>query len=303
MINFLHRVIIGAGILLSMIIPAWHNQAIAPANKQVSFGDVVYSQPALFETSLAAGIGPTDTSMTLVNGTLRDGTTLSGNYCFTIDAGQTNTEYVCGTASGTSVTNLIRGIGADGVTSYSVLEYSHRYGADVKITDFSNQQYSRILNGVGTFPNVLSYNSSSTTQFTLGQQIPDKAYVDSVALSGAPPASTSTGGTIIYATPAQTAAGTATSSYSGFTFYLSPLNSSFGSTPAAATMVPVTQSNGTLATGFINQAGSYSWTGPQTFASSTSFNASSTTTFNGSVTFPSIPPTISTSTFTTSDKG
>ena len=112
----------------------------------------VYQAPPLFDTSLASAISSSATSMTLESGTLRDGTLLNGNYCFTIDSGTTVTEFVCGTASGTSVTNMIRGIGSDGITSTSSLEFAHRYGADVKVTDFPViQQHANLLSTLGSY--------------------------------------------------------------------------------------------------------------------------------------------------------
>jgi len=107
---------------------------------------VINQTPALFETSLATAMATGDSSMTMVTGTDKSGNALSGNYCFTIDGGLSNAEYVCGVAAGASVTGLQRGIGANGVTTIAGLTFSHRYGADVKITDFPVlQQLGRIL--------------------------------------------------------------------------------------------------------------------------------------------------------------
>lgn len=176
-----------------------------------SFGDTINQSPALFETALAAALSNNANSMTLLSGTLRDGTTLNGNYCFTIDSGLSTTEYVCGVASGTAVTALVRGIGSDGITSYGSLEFPHRYGADVKITDFPQlEQQTRLLNGTGSFPNVLQYSSSSvsTSSFTQPWQIIDKAYADALAIAGAPNASVSVNGISQIATAQQLSDGT-----------------------------------------------------------------------------------------------
>ena len=166
-------IIIGAGLYAGL-----SNQK----TQTISLGDTIYSAPPLFETSLATAISASATSMTLVNGTQKDGTALSGSYCFTVDSGFSSVEYICGTASSTSITSLVRGVGADGVTSYPALEFAHRSGADVKITDFPViQQHSRVLNGVGTFPNILSYATSVTSSsFTNGYQIITKDYADSL---------------------------------------------------------------------------------------------------------------------------
>ena len=214
-----------------------------------SFGDTINNSPALFETSLAAAMQSGDTSMTLLSGSLRDGTTLSGSYCFTIDSGLTTTEYVCGTASGTAVTALTRGIGSDGVTSYNSLKFSHRYGADVKITDFPQlQQQTRLLNGVGTFPNILQYASSSvsSSSFTQGWQIIDKAYADALAFAGAPNGSTSTKGIYQEANNANIASGTLV----GTTGADLALTTRVVATSSQANSIPATNASGTLDASF-----------------------------------------------------
>lgn len=154
----------------------------------LAFGVKIYAStipasPANFETSLVSPIGATDTSMTLVSGTLANGSSLSGYTCFTVDSGTPTLEFICGTASGTSITSLVRGVDTvDGKTSVAALEFSHRRGADVKITDFPAFSIVRnIANGTDTFPNILSYGSDPS--FTTGTQIIDKTYVDN-SLSG-----------------------------------------------------------------------------------------------------------------------
>ena len=65
---------------------------------------------SLFETSLASKITSSATNMTLVSGKNKAGNALDGYMCFVINEGESNEEFVCGTASSTSVTNMIRGI-------------------------------------------------------------------------------------------------------------------------------------------------------------------------------------------------
>jgi hypothetical protein len=103
---------------------------------QISRAVTLPSGPALFETSLQSRISSTDTSMTLVANSLRGGQSITGYNCFTIDEGRSDSEYVCGTVSGTSVTSLERGLSfTTGTTTVVALEKAHRKGADVKITD------------------------------------------------------------------------------------------------------------------------------------------------------------------------
>ena len=92
---------------------------------------------AVFETSLQSRISSTDTSMTLAANSVRGGGTLSGYNCFTIVERRTDMEYVCGTVCGTSVTSLERGVDPlTASTTNSTLQFAHRVGANVKITDF-----------------------------------------------------------------------------------------------------------------------------------------------------------------------
>lgn len=151
--------------------------------------------PAIFETSLAFPIATTDTSMNLASNILLGGATLpSGFTCFTLDQGQPNTEYTCGTVSGTSVTSLTRGIDpVTGYTSDANLIFSHRRGADIKITDFPVLTLLRnILNGTDTIANIISYTTHPT--FSSNTQIVDKKYVDDIAIAGGANASSTVKG-------------------------------------------------------------------------------------------------------------
>jgi hypothetical protein len=122
--------------------------------------------------------------MTLANGTLANSTSLSGYACFTVDSGNPNVEFICGTASGTSITSLIRGIDTlDGKTSVASLIFSHRRGADVKITDFPVFSIVRnIVNGTDTFPNPITYGVGVNPVGS--QDLTTKAYVLSVVNGG-----------------------------------------------------------------------------------------------------------------------
>lgn len=134
--------------------------------------------PANYDDSLASGISASATSLTLVNGTDRSGNSLSGFACFTIDEGSPSLEYVCGTASGTAVTGLTRGLDAQNPNATSTGSV-HRRGANVKITDYPLSGFlKRILNGVDSLTSILKYDFSTYTQFTDDRDIVNKAYVD-----------------------------------------------------------------------------------------------------------------------------
>jgi hypothetical protein len=305
--------------------------------------DTVYQPSALFDTQLSQAMQNNTSTvvMTLQNGTDGDGNLLNGNYCFTVDGGLSNVEYVCGNASGSVISNLIRGVSfTDGTVTYQSHMQTHRIGADVKITDEPYlSQYARILNGVGTFPNKLTYAShpTSTASTTipdeayipgsnsggvLGQMIyvahptsssaytiEDKNYVDNAVTAGGTPASTATGGYVILATPTQTGNGTASVVISGTTYLYVPQNSSF-STIASASKVPVTNGSGILDQSFLLN-GNYSLgtlgatvTGVQSLTSaSTTLNG--TTTVTGASVFSSAPKinTISTNPSSTATYG
>lgn len=140
--------------------------------------------PALYESSLSFPESTTDTSFTVVSNALQSGSLPNGYTCFTIDQGQPNTEYECGTVSGTVVSGVTRGIDPiTGNTSNSALVFSHRRGADVKITDFPTLTLiSRILAQQDTLAQPISY---ATGVNPVGNQdLATKAYVNSVVSGG-----------------------------------------------------------------------------------------------------------------------
>lgn len=140
--------------------------------------------PALFETSLAAPITATADSFTLTSNTVSGGGSLSGYQCFTIDEGSAQAEFVCGTASGTAVTGVTRGISpSDGVSEVAALKFAHRRGASVKITDFPVIQIIRNQNnGEATFENALRYAGSVVP--SSADDLADVGYVLSVVNGG-----------------------------------------------------------------------------------------------------------------------
>ncbi len=234
-------------------------------------------QPYLFDTNLSVGIGSSDSSMVLVSGTLKNNTSLSGYYCFTIDIGTSKTEYVCGTASGTSITSMLRGVDPlNPLTQVTALKFSHRAGADVRITDFPGLQImKRLSNGQDPYPNALLYDQAvnTTTLQSNSLNLASVAYVNSVALSGAPNATTTSQGVVQFATPTQLSAGTIQGSTGAF---LVPANGNFSSTFKSATTVPVTMANGLLSSSFTDQTASYTWSALHTFNGAVTQNATTT---------------------------
>ncbi len=75
-------------------------------DKPPSVGIPLPQGAAVFQTSLQSRISSSDTSMTLVSNSLRGGETLSGYNCFTLDEGRSDSEFVCGSVTGTLATSL-----------------------------------------------------------------------------------------------------------------------------------------------------------------------------------------------------
>ena len=242
----------------------------------------VSNVPAQFETSLAIPEATTDTQITLASDTLQNGNTLSGPYCFTVDSNTSLNEYECGTASSTDpflITNITRGVDPQyGTSSVASLIYSHRAGADVRITDFPNSQiYAHYFNDVSGIPNPISYSGVSTS--TLSQNnnyLATVGYANGIAVQGAPLASLTQQGLVQAATALQTAAGQATGTTGALLF---AENSSFSSSSSATILIPVTQANGKLNANFIDQTANYSWSGTQTFSNTFTANATATAPF------------------------
>lgn len=179
-----------------------------PVVSTPNVGATIPVSTAVFQTSLSSGITASATSMTLVNGANAAGNNLSGYTCFNIDEGTSLEEFVCGTASGTAVSSMIRGIDpVDGDLEVTALKKIHRRGASVKITDYpAIGIISRVVNGDETLPNKLSYASHPT--FSSNTELIDKKYADDLAIAGAPDASTTTKGLVEESTQAETDART-----------------------------------------------------------------------------------------------
>ncbi len=150
-------------------------------------GTTIPTVVAVFQTSLAASIATTDTSMTLVSGTDKAGNAISGYTCFNLDEGTAVEEFVCGTASSTAITGMIRGLDpVDGVTERSTLKKRHGRGASVKITNFPQLAIvSRALNGTVALPNALFYSTNPCTAGSASTTLCSKAYTDQIVNNGA----------------------------------------------------------------------------------------------------------------------
>lgn len=229
-------------------------------------GVSIPNSPALIDTYLASGIDADDTSMTLANGTTRAGTTLSGYMCFTLDVNTPVVEYVCGTANGTSVTGLLRGVDLSNPnTTSSALAFSHRRFASVQVSDYPLLAIlTRILQGLDTTPGGIQFGTGTiygATSALLSSQTSSLAnvdYVNNVATSGAPNASTVTKGLVQEATQANLMAGTATGTTGARLFIPIAMTTSVApyNTSTAGMLIRARNSDGELDSSWCGNPGS-----------------------------------------------
>ena len=227
---------------------------------------------ALFETSLASAISSSATTMTLTSAADKAGTTLaSSTYAFIIDENSSSEEMVLADCTGTACTGLVRGINPlTGTSTTASLQKSHRRGASVKITDGPQLMIlSRIINGIGTFPNKLAYTSAPT--FTSGNEIVTKTYVDSGVLAGAATSSESTTGIVRLATQIQMASSTPTTANTPYVLQAQYATSSPG---YAGLWSVVTNNAGKIAQGFLDLTETFLFTASTTLTATTSISAS-----------------------------
>ncbi len=166
---------------------------------------------ALYEDSLQDKITSSATSATLVRGTDKQSVALSGTYGFIIDEGTSSEEFVLCTAAGTALTSCTRGLSVTNPNATAAaLQFSHRRGASVKITNYPQiAVFTRLLNGTDTFPNRLAYSTHpSFAGAAASTSFADRAYVDGVSVAGAANADTTTKGLVEFASFAEMASGT-----------------------------------------------------------------------------------------------
>lgn len=253
------------------------------------FGVTLPNGTALFETSLQDRITSTDTSMTLVANSVKGSQSISGYNCFTLDEGRTDSEYVCGTVSGTSVTGLERGLSlTTGTSTVAALQFAHRKGADVKITDFPLIQRLRNQNnGTESYPNSLWIDGgltlgalasyASALSITPGSnQLATALYADSIANQGAATSSESAAGITRLATQLQMASSTNLGANTPLALQAKYATSSPGT---AGLWAVITNNAGKIAQGFLDWtqnitfSGSNTHSGVETFAATTTASA------------------------------
>ena len=216
---------------------------------QAQYGITIPKIKALYEDNLQGKITSSATSMTLVRGTDKQERNLSGTYGFVIDEGSTIEEFVICSASGTALTNCLRGIDVEnGKSEVATLKEEHRRGASVKISNYPQLAIiSRILNGDEDLPNLLTYTNQEIGRDSSATStaIMDKGYMDSLAISGSPTSTYFQIGMVMLASRTQTASTTA-SSTTGAPLVLPAANSSSTPNLRFKGIVPVTEDDGYL---------------------------------------------------------
>lgn len=261
--------------------------SVAP--QQPNLGAALPAATAVFQTSLAAPITSSATTMTLTANSVRGGGSLSGFNCFSVDEGSAQAETICGTVSGTTVSSLTRGVSqSTGTTTVSALQFSHRRGANVKITDFPLIQILKAQNnGEDTFNNPLVYNSIATTTVAANRNyLASVGLVQDIAFNGAGviDATTAAKGVVELATGAEAAASTANGS-AGILALPATLATSTWNSGTAANRIPVTGvSTKTIDPNFLNLA---SYTGN---TQTTNLTATGTVSVTGTTTLATTTP-------------
>lgn len=252
------------------------------SDPSITLGAATPDAGAIFQTSLATGILPTDTTMTLVSNALRGGNVLSGYQCFTMDVGLSNAEYMCGTVSGTAVTAMKRGIDPLTATTTNIsLEFPHRRGASITITDFPILQILKHqANGEDSYPNMLNYQYDMNYSGASSTAIVSYGLLQRTAIAGGVNSSETVQGLSQLATGINAASSTSIGT-TGARLVL-PASLATSSPYAPGLYVPITQNNGTLNPNFISTSttSTYNFGGPFTTTGTTTIATTTITTAN-----------------------
>lgn len=244
---------------------------------------------ALFSTTLANSITSSATTMTLTSATTKNGTALaSSTYSFIIDEGTASEEFVKADCTSTACTNMDRGLSViTGTTTVATLQKAHRRGASVKITDAPILlNLTRIINGIGTIPNKLSYTSAPT--FSAGNELITKTYADNLSYVGAPDMSATIKGVGEKATGAEASSGAADGS--GNTTAPLVLTTSIATSTCQTTgnyVLVASSTTGKLGATCFDQTYPYAFSGSVSHTATTTISASSVT--NNALTLNSVP--------------
>lgn len=149
-----------------------------------------------FSTQLATAISIGGTSLTLQSIVDDDGNNIpNGSYYFTIDGNNASKEHIFCTITGASVTSIVS-VSRQGVETSGIVR-AHRVGAQVVITDFAHiLRMSELFQGVTRLDASVPLRYDGTATISNANDLATKAYVDGVAIAGAPDASTTVKGIV-----------------------------------------------------------------------------------------------------------
>lgn len=326
--KYLLSAIIAAAVSIASLVGIQHQQqqTVSPAIQQAiqQYVDESIKAPN-FGTTLpiagqtynlaGSGVSQTGTTITLASFTvtqtgqkIRD-VDLSDTFFITLEPGNPAKQEIasCTTdvqnANGSaSFSGCIRGLSP--ITPYtasSSLQFSHGGGTQVI---FSNppQFYNQfaLLDNANTFTATNTYSGSTTfatsptlttdcTGSSANSAICAKAYIDNVAVSGAPNANDTTKGIVETATAAEAAAGTNLGGTGARLVLGANISTSSPTVAGCASFCVVVATAGKIAQAFFDLTAAYVWTGLHTFNGGFIDNASSTVTstfnINGALNF------------------
>lgn len=211
------------------------------------------------ELQLSTAVAVASTSFSVSSATDDDGNALpAGKYCFTVDNGTSNKEYLMGQLNGTDVTSVYS-VSRQGVESSGAAR-AHRVGASVILTDFATiQRVADILRGQ------VDLDSANPVGYDAEPTLADRKDLATVGYV----LDTVSGGTVAY--DAQTIAGTGGESIvAGNLVYFKTSDQEWYKTDAdtTATIDAVqvgialgTGSDGVAITGGVQISGTYTTTG------------------------------------------
>ena len=136
------------------------------------------------ELQLATSVAVAATSFSLSSANDDDGNALpAGMYCFTVDSGTSNKEYLLGQLNGTSVTGVSR-VSRQGVSTSGAAK-AHRIGAPVILTNFATlQRVADILRGQIALDGGNPINYDAEPSLTGRTEIATVGYVLDTATGG-----------------------------------------------------------------------------------------------------------------------
>ncbi len=256
--------------------------------QELAFGAInfVRAEP----TTLSSSISASASSIVLADFTTPDGTELSmtdfGEVGYaTIEPGRSNIEFISftgisqdGSSTKATLTGVTRGLKfVSPYTTDATLKKAHAGGLKVIVSNppqLYNQSTFKLndetITGIWTFTNTAYPRINSTsTPATDDREFITKFQHDADVIAGGVPLTESVPGIGIGATPAELAAGTATSTHSAVDYKNLAMAEDFGATSTARTMVPVTEADGDLNADFIGQDQDYTWSGTTTLSTTT----------------------------------